>query len=510
MRDTTFAASLFAFGETRDAVINGIHDDGVFVELKQGSGLCHVRDYRNTASHASLHRGQRVTVEVLGIRDDGKLSLALLEVRAVNTAPDRMARRTRMATNAALSADAVQYASGIGKAFEAGCTAVNEVGRAFANNDARSRAGMVAEAVHVADFNVDARIKRSRLRAERVNSYGKASPDIRVRDGAGAVVQEISSKVCFDAKASADGQRPYGKQTHLVPRDQLQDVKKHASRKAASNRAKQSPQRVQVAMEHQQVADLATDHVEQGGVRSKARTRQESQKLGNKAKERTFSGADLGPGAGRAALDGAMAGAKGGAIIGGCIGAASGAVKLNRARGKDRGAAKKVASEVAVDVVAAATDGAVMGALCGGATAAAQVTAQRIASATAKRVLNGSAPAVLAITAFELAKHSVDLARGKSTADEFKAAAGQTVLNNSATFIGAEVGFVIGEPIGALVGGIAAPLLMAAGRSLFGRRLVEAELPTLLDTRAAFDAAFGYHLAQLTRRPSGTALGGPA
>lgn len=497
MRDTTVAASYYDIGDTHDGVITGIKDYGVFVQLGQASGLCHVRAYGKAIAHASLARGHQVTVRVLAVRDDGKLSLALLTVNGVKAAPDRVAAVTRTATNAVLNADAVQYASGIRGAFAAGIAAVNEVGSTYANNDARSRAGMVAEAAHAADFNVDAHIKRSPLRAERANLYGKASPDIRVRDGSGTVVQEVSSKVCADAKTTANGQRPYGEQTRLVPADQLEGVKKHARRNAASNRAKDSPQRAQVAKEHQQVTDRATGHVEQGGVRSKARTRKESQELGNKAKDGKVTGADLGPGTGRAALDGAKAGAKGGAIIGACTSAVGGAVKLYKSRGKGKEATIKVAREVVVDVAESTAEGAVKGAISGGATAAAQVVAQQVASATAKRVLNGSAPAALAITTFELAKHSVDLARGKSTVDEFKTAAGQTVLNNSVTFIGAEIGFMIGGPIGALVGGLAAPLLVAAGRSLFSGGQVKAELAALLDIPDPHDGAISYHRAQL-------------
>jgi predicted RNA-binding protein with RPS1 domain len=468
MPDTAESISRLVVGARYEGVISGIQPDGVLVQFTQGTGLCDKRVYRSNINHEALSRGERVTVEVLAVRNDEKLSLALVDRLDDDGAPDPVETLTRLTSKATLNAENARHASRIAKAIKAGTSAVNDLGKQFGNNTPESRAGYVNEAVHTADFNIDAAIKKTKVRAERVAANGKCSPDIRILDGSGKVVQEVSSKVCQNAEKTAGSQRPYGNQVRLVPEDQLDDVRKIARKGAASNRAKSSPQRAKVAQEHQQVADLATDHIEKDGVRSRARTRRESQELGNKAREGKITGADLVNSSGRAALDGAMAGGKSGAMMSAGITAVGGVIKVCRTRRKGKKAIMKAAREAAADVAGALVDGGAKGALGGAATASAQVAGQGLASAGAKRVLNSSLPATVAITVFEIAKHSIGYARGKSTTDEFRTVAGKTVLNNSITFIAAEVGFAIGGPIGALVGGLAAPLLVAAGRALFG------------------------------------------
>ena len=270
----------------------------------------------------------------------------------------------------------------------------------------------------------------------------------------------MSSKVFKTAENTAKAQRGYDNQDRLSPQDQVADIRKIAARRAASERMKPGEARQQAAMEHEEVAKLATDRVEYKNVKSTPRTKAESYEMAQKAKKGAVVGKDIVGSAGERALQGAKQGGVAGAIASAGIAAATStyqAVKDVRSGNKSMGEASK---DVAIEVGKSAVDGGVKGMAAGAATASARVLAERTASQGLKRVLGGAAPAAAAITSVEIAKHAIDFARGIKTAKQFREAAATSAKGGANSFIGAEIGFLIGGPIGAIIGGIAGPMII--------------------------------------------------
>lgn len=503
MPDTIVAPPNVVPGQLYRGIVTGLQPYGVFVRFDDHAGLCHRSNLPPDIPLESLSRRDVVLVEVLTVTDASRIALKLIKRISRREGDAGKVKMSGIVRKAAVAAETVRYGHQIGRSLSEGAKSINEMGRRYRNNPPPSRAGFVAEAAATADFNTDAAFKNAKARAHLMESNGLKSPDIVVTDGSGKVAQEVSSKVYRTADHTAEAQRGYGEQVRLVPKDQLDEVKRGSRQRAASERAKGKPNRDQVAIEQQQVADHATDHIEQDGVRSRPRTRKESQELGQKAKDGNVSGADISGDVGARALDGAKAGAKSGAIVSAGIATVAGVYGIYKAKDQGKDAILEASKQAAKDVAGAAVDGGVKGGVSGATTAAAQVLAQRTSSAALKRVLGSSAPAAVALTAVELAKHSIDYARGVKTVDQFKQAAGNTVLSNSATFIGAEIGFLIGGPIGALVGGLAAPILLSAGRSLFASSSdgaqIKDELGALLEQTSLHDGAAAYHAAQLAK-----------
>ena len=480
-------------GSTYIGFVSNVEAYGVFVQFGKHSGLCHKSSIPASISIAQLEKNRKVKVSVIAILADQKISLALLELLPIkNTQAIRMADGLIVGNN-------LKYSKNIENAINHGVAEINKVGKQYRNNTPATRAGYVAEPDSVATFNVEGAFKGSKISAERLASNKPMSPDIAVRDGSGKAVKEVSSKVYKNAEATTKAQRGYGKQDRLAPKDQVDEIKAFAKRKVASERAKGTPERQQVAKEYLEVADRTTDHIEHGGIKSKPRTRKETQKLAEKARDGKVVGNDIVGELGTRVKQGATQGAKSGAIGSAVVSTVTGTYQaINDVRNGNKQISEAVV-DVGVEVVASAIDGTIKGAASGAATAAARVAAEKVSSQGLKRVLGGSGPAAAAIVAVEIAKHSIDFARGVKTADEFKKAAKGSVINGSASFIGAEIGFLIGGPVGALVGGIAGPWLVDA----FGQddRCIglKSNLEQLLRQNSAtgHDGAMTYHLEQL-------------
>jgi len=490
-------------GTSLEGVISGIQQYGVFVRVGKKSGLCHRSAIPRTLDLAHLKEGMRVRVTVLSIGSDNKISLALVEILEMPpTAGQREHRgKTRRASDSAIVGDNLVYAKGIEKAIRDGVNDINRVGQQFRNNPSPSRTGYVAEADPVATFNTDGAFQRAKVRAERLASTKPNSPDIVLKQGGGKVVKEVSSKVYKTAKDSAEAQRGYHSQERLVPKDQFEEVKKYSVRKEASERAKGKPERSKIADEYKEVGEKATDRVEYGGVKSEARTRDESKEMSEKARDGKVTGNDIVGDLGARVKQGATQGAKSGAIASAAFSTVTSSYQAFKdVRSGDK-EVTEVLKDIAKDVSVSAVDGAVKGAASGVTTAAARVAAENVASQTMKKVLGGSAPAAVAVAAVEIAKHSIDFARGIKTADEFLDASKETAISGSASFIGAEIGFVIGGPIGALIGGIAGPWLVDTGRSWFDTIGLMTGLEQLLQQNSwpGHDGATIYHMEQMRK-----------
>lgn len=81
-------------GKVLEGTVTGITKFGAFVELKEGkSGLVHIseisHDYvENVADY--LKKGQKVTVKVLSVSDDGKISLSMRQAKSKSTQPSQL------------------------------------------------------------------------------------------------------------------------------------------------------------------------------------------------------------------------------------------------------------------------------------------------------------------------------------------------------------------------------------------------------------------------------------
>lgn len=431
-RGRSAAEAVPKVGDVFSGLISHVKPYGFFVRFGPWFGLCHVSAIPSTFNRDLLTNGARVKIAVREIRPDRKLSLTLLDALPIRV-PSHHA-------DGLLVADALNYSREIGAAVAKGVTEINRVGIRFRKNTASTRTGHVFEADHTATFNVDAAFQRSSARAERLGLTVRNSADIVIRDKAGNVVQEVGAKVYKTAAETAQAHRGYGDQKRLSPQDQAADVKATASRRAAAERAKARPNRHEVAADFEEVARLTTDRVAHDRVKSQPRTRAASRKMANKAAKGAVTACDLVGKAGERIRQGA----KQGGIMGVGLGAGTTAVMSTWRGVHDVRSGKKTVSEVSreviVDIGKSAIDGGVKGAASGAATTGARVLAERATSASLKRVLSGSAPAVVAISAVELAKHAIDFARGIKTAEEFGRAAQSSARSGVTSFIGAEIG----------------------------------------------------------------------
>lgn len=456
--------------------ISNVTEYGVFVRFGRFSGLAHKSTFAPFLKRDHLVKGANVVIRITKVRPDKKIDVELFEVappssNGVHPTPANLKRKQLPpsgdhtlsdALDGAFIAASGNYNQHVGGVIRDSADLINKIGQQFAKNTPESRAGYVTEAAHAGSFNTDVAFKGGKSQAEMLASNGSKSPDIVLTDGKTGAMTEFQSKVYKDANSSSKAQRGYGSQKRVVPSDQLKDVKKHSSMNVAKEQAKSNPNRRAVEQEYREVNQNATDRVSNQDGSSKPMSRRESQEMGNKAKAGAVKGSDLSGNLRARAWDGAKAGAKAGALAGAGVAAAVGGYKAVKDYKDGKRTGEEALGDFAVHAGKGALDGGIKGAAAGAAGAAGRVLAERASSQVAKKILGGSAPAAIAITGVELAKHAIDLARGKSSAEEFKKASVETTINGVVSYAGAEIGFLLGGPIGAVVGGIAAPLLVSA------------------------------------------------
>jgi len=95
--------------------------------------------------------------------------------------------------------------------------------------------GFVGESHHVNSFNLEAALKDSPYRAEMLQSNGKNSVDIVIKDIEGKIVRKYSAKYGLSAEKTdsyfkdANGEYKYKGQSKLVPSDQQENIKNSTS-----------------------------------------------------------------------------------------------------------------------------------------------------------------------------------------------------------------------------------------------------------------------------------------
>ena len=482
-------------GAVFTGIVANVMPYGVFVQIGRRSGLCHNSGIPSTIDRDKLSKGRTVRVKVREIRANQKLSLLLLEILVAEPIGSPSQELVRRMSNGAQAGRNLNYSQNIRNVVGDGVAEINKVGLQYQNNTKPTLTGFVAEPDHTATLNIDATFQGSQVRATRLGSHKKNSADIGIHDEAGKVVREVSSKVYRTAEKTAQAQRGYGTQDRLVPKDQAGKVKAIAQRRAAAERVKPGPSRQGVAAEFEEVVQKTTDHLEYGKVKSAARTRAKSREIAAKARKGNVIGGDVVGNIGERLQQGAIEGVKSGAKAAAAIATVTSTIKAVQDVRSGRKTAMEASFDVAVEVGQEAIGGAVKGAASTAATATARVMAERTASQGMKRILGGAGPGTAAITGIEIAKHAIDLARGVTTAEEFRQASKASAKAGAASYIGAEIGFAIGGPVGALVGGIAGPMVADKAEEVgLGVRL---ERLFSTNTAKGHTGATAYHLGQL-------------
>jgi predicted RNA-binding protein with RPS1 domain len=71
----------FLIGESYSGVVDGVQEYGIFVKVYGfGSGLLHVKQIKKQGKEINaFSKGERISVNVINIRKDGKVEFALAE-----------------------------------------------------------------------------------------------------------------------------------------------------------------------------------------------------------------------------------------------------------------------------------------------------------------------------------------------------------------------------------------------------------------------------------------------
>jgi hypothetical protein len=465
--DTAPRAGFELANGTHVGIVWQVASDGLAILFERGFGFCYEASIPDGTEWTKLVRETRVEVCISGLFSAAMPSLTLLRVlgaRVMDTQlhlqvklrgrKERGYPGARVVVGGALIGDNLNYTMNVKSVLDSNAADINALGVAKANLRDACRAGYVAEADHVATFNTEASFRRSDHLAVRQNSNAKNSPDIQVLDGNGNVVSESSLKVYQSAEQSTVAQRGYGDQERLVPADQLDEVISLASQKSAKDAAIPDQYNQGRSADYQEVADNATDHLTGGGNESQPRTREESQDLGNKAKDGNVTTADIVGSAAERMKQGAIQGAKYGAIGGAAISAVAEGVGAVRSVNRGEKTVGEAAGDFAVGVAQGTAEGALKGAVAGAATAGARVLAEKATITTFKSVLGGAGPAAIAITTIDVAISAVGYACGTKTGAEFRSSVVDSIGSGVGGAAGATFGAALG-PIGILLGGAA-------------------------------------------------------
>ena len=103
----------------------------------------------------------------------------------------------------------------------------------YKNNTFSSQTGFVAESTHIGSFNIDSAFKRSSLKAVKEKNGFHGDYKILDKD---KVIAKGEFKHYNNAKQTENAMRGYLDRELVGPKDQIEDVKKIAKRKALKNK----------------------------------------------------------------------------------------------------------------------------------------------------------------------------------------------------------------------------------------------------------------------------------
>ncbi|MDA8165332.1 MAG: hypothetical protein M0017_09935, partial [Desulfobacteraceae bacterium] len=323
---------------------------------------------------------------------------------------------------------------------------IDQAGR-YKSNPINSRTGYVMEADHCVIDNARKALERDSTRAVR-ESNGNHGDYKVVKDGTVLAGGEV--KYHGSPPKTENAMRGYGDRQLVGPSDQIEEIKVVAARKATKGKASQKPARQKVGLEHELVAENATDCISDGKTTSTPRTRKEARRITRKATKGKIGQGDVLPPLGEsmklATRSGAVSGAKLGALVGGVV---SGLSNMN-AWANDEKSGEDAFVDAATHVTVAAIDGGVKSAAAIGATVLATHAATKVTSTAMKTVLRSSAPAAVVYGAVEVVKDAVDLACGDLASEEFCERATKTTATTGGGWAGAEIALLASTAVAVL------------------------------------------------------------
>ena len=321
--------------------------------------------------------------------------------------------------------------------------------------------GFIAEQHHASTFNIDAAVKEKNFSAEPLQSNGKNSVDVVVRDARGKIVRKYQSKYGKDAETTEgyfeDGD--YRGQRKLVPEGQGDKIKKNTNEKIEF---KDSKSKKPETIESKPLS------------KEEAKAKQAQAQREGKIDEYTWNDANKGAIAkkigGKAALSAALAiGLQGARIVGRRI--------LNWATGQKNQSVEEDVKEFAESAIKSGASAGLTVATSGALTVAAR------SGWLGKLLMKTPAGhiAAAACVGIENVKTLYKFAKGELTGEEALDHAGRSTCSVIGGFAlgakGASVGMAVGSvlgPAGALVGGIAGGIIGSIAGSTVGEAVFSA------------------------------------
>ena len=373
-----------------------------------------------------------------------------------------LSRKIEQGAEAAGAVQAGMYAQGIDTAIENANSAMMRTIRNLDGNINQNPNldGLIAEQHHASTFNIDAAVKEKAYHAEPLESNGKNSVDVVVRDERGNIVRKYQSKYGKDAETTEGyfEKGDYRGQRKLVPEGQ--------------------GDKIDNANEKIEFTDYKSKHPET--VESKplskeeAKAKQEQAQRESKVDEYTWNDANKGAIAkhigGKAAMAAGLAvGLQGARIVGRRI--------WNWATGQENQSVEEDVKEFAESAIKSGASAGLTVATSGALTVAAR------SGWLGKLLMKTPAGHIAAAAAVgvENVKVLYKFATGELTGEEALDQAGRAtcsvvggmVLGAKGATLGATLGTVLG-PVGTVVGGIAGGLIGGIAGSTVGEAVFSA------------------------------------
>lgn len=373
-----------------------------------------------------------------------------------------LARKIEQGAEVSGAVSVAQYAQHIDTAIE---NANNAMMKTIHNLDGSINQnpnldGLIAEQHHASTFNIDSAVKEKNFTAEPLESNGKNSVDVVVRDERGQIVRKYQSKYGKDAETTEGyfEKGDYRGQRKLVPEGQGDQIKNANEKIEFTDYKSKNPEKIEST-------PLSKEE---------AKAKQEQAQKEGKIDEYTWNDANKGVIArkigGRAALSAAFAiGLQGARIVGRRI--------WNWITGQENQSVEEDVKEFAVSAIKSGASAGVTVATSGALTVAAR------SGWLGKLLMKTPAGhiAAAACVGIENVKVLYKFAKGELTGEEAIDQAGRATcsvlggmaLGAKGASIGASIGTVFG-PVGTAIGGIAGGLIGGIAGSTVGEAVFSA------------------------------------